>query len=227
MTRPPLLLALDTCTSYASVALYNGQVLSETTWRAGREHSSRVLEEVDRALARVGCRPSDLSAVAAARGPGSFTGVRVGVALARGLSFALDIPAYGVGSLQVLAAAQELSPLPVRPLLEAGRGRFATALFERGPRALQQRGSLQMITLDDLPSLVQTPTLLCGDLWGAARQRVSDLLGPLAVLPSPAASLRRAGYLAELAWARLQSGQPPAPEELEPIYLGGQMASGQ
>ena len=67
--------------------------------------------------------------MAAARGPGSFTGLRVGLAVARGFAVALGIPAYGIGSLDVLAAGVPPLGLPVRAVLAAGRGRFATALF--------------------------------------------------------------------------------------------------
>lgn len=219
-TPNSLLLALDTSTTIASVALFDGQmVLSETTWRAGREHSTRVMEEVDRSLARIGCRPADLTAIAVAEGPGSFTGVRVGVALAKGLAYALGLPAYGVCSLDVLAAAQEQAQHPVRPLLEAGRGRFATALYQPGPHGPDRQSPIQGIALDDLPALVTVPTVLCGDLWGPTRRQVQDRLGPLAILASPPASLRRAGYLAHLAWHRWQAGERPTPEALEATYL--------
>lgn len=217
-----MLLALDTSTSYASVALYDGQVLAESTWRAGREHSSRVMDEVDRVLARVGRRPADLGAVAAAVGPGSFTGVRVAVALAKGLGFALGAPTFGVCSLDVLAATQELAQAPVRPLLELGRGRFATALYHPGPSGFERQGPIEGITLEALPTLVQAATVLCGDLSAQARQELADRLGPLAILVSPAAGLRRAGFLAQLAWVRWQAGERPGTETLEPVYLGGQ-----
>ncbi|MBI4492270.1 MAG: tRNA (adenosine(37)-N6)-threonylcarbamoyltransferase complex dimerization subunit type 1 TsaB [Chloroflexi bacterium] len=214
-----MLLALDTCTSIASLALFEGEVLAECTWRAGREHSAQLLLEVDRALARLGRRPADLTAVAVAHGPGSFTGVRVGIALAKGLAFALDLPAYGVCSLDVLAATQELAQQPVRPLLEAGRGRFATALYQRGSSGWERQGPIQGIDLDALPGLVQVPTVVCGDLWGGVREQVAQRLGPLAILASPAASPRRAGYLAQLAWQRWQAGERPTPQALEAVYL--------
>src|SRR5438309_311964 len=83
-----MLLALDTSTALASVALYDGTVRAEATWRAGREHSTQVLPTAVRLLEQQGLGPPDLSGVAVAIGPGSYTGVRVGIALAKGLAVA-------------------------------------------------------------------------------------------------------------------------------------------
>src|ERR1700724_867004 len=125
MSSSPLLLALDTSTSIASVALFDGQrVISETSWLAGREHSTRVLVEVQAALARVAQTPQNLTGLVVARGPGSFTGVRVALSVAKGISAGLSLPLWGVSSLDVLADAAGLTDLPVRAVLEAGRGRF-------------------------------------------------------------------------------------------------------
>src|SRR5690349_18029225 len=100
----PLLLALDTSTSTASVALFDGhQVLSETTWRAGREHSTRVLLEVEIALERIGRSHEQLSGLVVARGPGSFTGVRVALSVAKGIAAGRGLPTWGVSSLDTLA----------------------------------------------------------------------------------------------------------------------------
>src|SRR5437773_8645123 len=128
-----LLLSLDTSTSTASVALFDGQrVVSETAWRAGREHSTRLLVEVEIALERVGKNAEDLTGLVVARGPGSFTGVRVALSVAKGMAAGLQIPLWGVNSLDVVACAAGAIDLPVRALLEAGRSRYATALYSRG-----------------------------------------------------------------------------------------------
>src|SRR5688572_6448874 len=105
-----LLLAIDTSTAYAGVALYDGGVRTELVWWAGRNHARQLMPTVRGALEQLGRRPEDLAVVAAARGPGSFTGLRVGLAAAHGLAFALGLPLYGVGSLDVLAAGLAASP---------------------------------------------------------------------------------------------------------------------
>jgi tRNA threonylcarbamoyladenosine biosynthesis protein TsaB len=206
-------LALDTSTSTASLALFDGQrVVSETTWLAGREHSSRLLVEVEIALDRVGQTPSALTGLVVARGPGSFTGVRVALSVAKGLAAGLSVPLWGVNSLDVLARAAIGAALPVRAVLEAGRGRYATALYEHGVCAEDAR----LATVDQLLASLETPTLLIGELTPEARQRIQQ--HPFAQLAGLAANARRAGYLAELGWQMAQSGDPGDPASADAIY---------
>jgi tRNA threonylcarbamoyladenosine biosynthesis protein TsaB len=210
----PLLLALDTSTSTASVALFDGQrVLSETTWLAGREHSTRLLVEVDAAFERIGRTPTELTGLVVAHGPGSFTGVRVALSVAKGIAAGLKIPVWGVNSLDVLAHAAGEVELPVRAVLEAGRGRYATALYEHG----QSTDAARLATLAQIEAMIDSPTLVIGDLGDEAR---SELEGhPDARVATPAACLRRAGYLAELGWRLAQSGDPGDPQRLDALYV--------
>jgi tRNA threonylcarbamoyladenosine biosynthesis protein TsaB len=210
----PLLLALDTSTSTASVALFDGQrVLSETTWQAGREHSTRLLGEVDAAFERIGRTPTELTGLVVARGPGSFTGVRVALSVAKGMAAGLRIRAWGVSSLDVLAHAAGDVDLPVRAVLEAGRGRYATALYVHG----QSVQAARLATLDELKGLIEEPTLVIGELTPEARGQLERL--PSARLAAVAACSRRAGYLAELGWRQAQSGDPGNPDVLDALYV--------
>jgi tRNA threonylcarbamoyladenosine biosynthesis protein TsaB len=210
----PLLLALDTSTRTASVALFDGEhVLSETTWQAGREHSTRLLVEVDAAFERIGRTPTELTGLVVARGPGSFTGVRVALSLAKGMAAGLSIPLWGSSSLDVLALAAGEVDLPVRVVLEAGRGRYATALYLHGQSTQDPR----LATLDELNALIEEPTLVIGELSQDAR---AQLAGSNNIkLASVAASARRAGYLAELGWRQAQSGDPGNPHVLDALYV--------
>jgi len=214
IANDPLLLALDTSTSIASVALFDGQrVLSETSWLAGREHSTRVLVEVEAALGRVARTPQQLTGLVVAHGPGSFTGVRVALSVALGMSAGLSLPLWGVSALDVLAAATQQVDLPVRPVLEAGRGRFATGLFQHGRCVDGPR----LATLEQLDELTQTPTLIIGELAEAARLRLAR--NTCARLATPAACLRRGGFLAELGWRMARSGDAGDPRLVEALYV--------
>ncbi|GAC1313160.1 MAG: tRNA (adenosine(37)-N6)-threonylcarbamoyltransferase complex dimerization subunit type 1 TsaB [Chloroflexota bacterium] len=210
----PLLLALDTSTSVASVALFDGsRVLSETTWVAGREHSTRLLVEVQTALARVGRGIADVTGVVVARGPGSFTGVRVALSVAKGIAAGRGVPLWGISSLDVVAAAAGPTRVPVRALVEAGRGRIATALYRDG--ASVEPASL--MTVDQLTADFTEPTLLLGDI--PERARAALTAQPNAMLASPAASLRRAGHLAELGWRLAQAGDAGNAAAVDALYL--------
>jgi tRNA threonylcarbamoyladenosine biosynthesis protein TsaB len=212
--KPPLLLALDTSTATASLALFDGQqVLSETTWLAGREHSTRLMVEVRIALERIDRGVVDLTGLVVARGPGSFTGVRVALSVAKGLAGGLDIPAWGVGSLEVLAFAAGPVTQPVRVVLRGGRGRFATARFVDAAPTEAPR----LATLDQLVGLVDEPTVLIGELLPEERLRLAEhtyvRLSPLA------ASARRAGFLAELGWRLAERGEAGDARTLDAVYI--------
>jgi tRNA threonylcarbamoyladenosine biosynthesis protein TsaB len=213
-SQPPLLLALDTSTRTASVALFDSQrVISETTWLAGREHSTRLLIEVESALARVGRSQNELTGLVVARGPGSFTGVRVALSVAKGIAAGLSIPAWGVSSLEVLAHAAGEVDVPVRAVVEAGRGRYATSLFVvhncvEAPR---------LARLEELIETLTEETLLIGELTSEARQHLEQ--HPNARLASRAACVRRAGFLAELGWRLAEAGDPGDPQVLDALYV--------
>jgi len=209
------LLALDTSTAMASVALYDGDhVVSESTWLAGREHSTRLLIEIDVALERVGRAASDLTGLVVACGPGSFTGVRVALSVAKGVAFARGLPLWGVNSLDVTAAAcAEHADVPVRAVLSAGRGRFATSLHVGGMCVDAPR----LATLDQLVELVREPMLVVGEMESAARERLrTETRARGAAAPT---SVRRAGFLAELGWRRALAGDVGDARIVDAIYV--------
>jgi tRNA threonylcarbamoyladenosine biosynthesis protein TsaB len=213
-----LLLAVDTSTTRAGIALYDGDVLAESVWEAGRDHGRHLMPAIQQTMQRLGRTPADLTAVAAARGPGSFTGLRVGLAVVRGLAVALEIPAYGVSSLEVLAAGVPPLGWPVRAVLAAGRGRFATARFEPAGQGYVQDGDVMGVTLETLLRLVAERCVIVGDLDAEDRSRLAALGDQVWVAP-PALSVRRPAVLAELVWQKRGQGVPPGLEDGEPIYL--------
>jgi tRNA threonylcarbamoyladenosine biosynthesis protein TsaB len=188
-------------------------VLSETTWLAGREHSTRLLVEVEVGLDRVGRDVGDLTGLVVARGPGSFTGVRVALSVAKGLAGGLGIGAFGVSSLDVLALAASPSDVPVRAVVEAGRGRYATALYAHGMVTEAPR----LVTLPELKESIAERTVVIGELSPQDREMLSE--HPRVRLAPAAASVRRAGFLAELGWRMAQSGDAGDPRTLDAIYI--------
>lgn len=213
-----MLLAVDTSTRSMGVALYDGtRVLSELTWISKNHHTIELAPTVDRALTQIGAATSDLQALGVAIGPGSFTGLRIGLALAKGLALSQRLPIIGIPTLDVVAAA-----LPVPPgsrlaaILEAGRRRLAIGWYRTHDGEWQPDGELQNLTIEEFVDTIAEPTLVCGELSGEARERLSQTKS---IIPSPVRCVRRPAVLAELAWKRWQAGKIDNPATLKPIYL--------
>jgi tRNA threonylcarbamoyladenosine biosynthesis protein TsaB len=219
--RRSLVLALDTSTALASAALYDGAVCGEVTWRAGRNHSTEMMGQVDNLLRLCRARPDELAAIAVATGPGSYTGLRVGLAAAKGFCLALRIPMVGVCTLDMLAEAHAEACIPVRAVLDAGRQRYATALYQRRNGIMERVSPVEGKRLPDLLASIPERTLLCGDVTAEMVLGAAPDGAPIEVA-GPAASLRRAGYLAEIGWRRHRDGDVQAPAEVTAIYLSGE-----
>lgn len=128
-----MLLALDTSTHLAGLALCeNGELRAEYTWDVGANHSVELLRRLEWLLQERGLSMAQISAVAATIGPGSFTGVRVAVTVAKTLAFSLKAPLIGISTLDVIAYSHAAAALPVCALMEAGRGEFYAAFYRQG-----------------------------------------------------------------------------------------------
>lgn len=225
-----MLLALDTSTALTGLACYDaGGLLGECSWYSGRNHTAQVLPQLQVLLQHIGRSRTDLQAVGVALGPGSWSGLRVGMSLAKGLALAGGLALIGIGTLDALAYQQQAAgsaaaACPIYPLIRLGRGRFATAAFAAmasGGAAAQ--AGYQSLTLDELAAQLQDapgPLLFCGDIDAGVQEALGTALGERARFPTPAANLRRPGFLAERAWQRFAAGERASLAGLEPIYLG-------
>ena len=215
-----MLLAIDTSTRIAGIALYDETGLhAEQMWRTIDNHTVELLPYVVRACQQQGLQPSALQAVAVATGPGSFTGLRVGLSIAKGLALALDLPILGVPTLDASAYAHSNQALPVRAVLPAGRGRWCSALYACIEGDWQRCSDYALLDTKALTASLTEPTLICGEISAALRQALIKNAAGLAVVPPPALAQRRTGCLAELAWQRLAKGEHDDLPSLNPIYL--------
>ena len=216
-----LLLALDTSTTQIGVALYDGdRVLAEVYWQSGRRHTQELAPLVAEVLRHTGFTPEDVDAVGVALGPGSFTGLRIGLAFAKGFALPRGLPLIGVPTLDAVAAAVPLKPgyPELAAVLPAGRGRLAVGWYTAEDEGWQPRGEPQVFTAEDLAAHIRKPTVVCGEMAPEARARLARKYKTIA-LPDPVTCARRPAHLAALAWTRWQQGQTDAAASLAPIYL--------
>jgi len=216
-----MILAIDTATRSAGLAVHDGySVRAEFTWETSDHHTVELMPRIVELLDQINVSIDQLSGVGVSIGPGSFTGVRVGVAVAKGLALARGIPIVGVRSTDVLAYAVKWCQPPLVVVVRAGRGRWIAARYVKEAReAWRQDGDFSLTTADVIGADWDTTTILCGELSESEQQTVKRRLGDRVQLLPPAFSLRRAGFLAEMAWQRIQAGQIDDPATLQPIYL--------
>lgn len=215
-----MILAIDTATQYASLALYhqNG-VLAEESWFSGRNHTVEVMPRLARMLAQASLKVADLTALAVSLGPGSFTGVRISLAAAKGLALPHKLPVIGVSTLEIAAYPWQSQSLPIWVVLQAGRGRIIAACYGQGEENWQFLVEPHLTTTEILAGQINQPAVCTGELDAQAAQILQRGSDHKALIASPANRLRRAAYLAEIAAQRLEAGDQDDPDALAPIYL--------
>jgi tRNA threonylcarbamoyladenosine biosynthesis protein TsaB len=230
-----ILLAVDTSTRVASVALYDGvNVRAEATWESPRRHTIELAPRVAAMLDQRWSAPqsriagqaptspiADLGGLAVALGPGSYTGLRIGMALVKGLALARGIPLVGVPTLDVAVYPVRGRRGTLFATLQAGRGRICVAPYRWRRRRWRCAGETRITTWPELAAEIaeaDRDATLCGELDARGLEALADAAGRIHIVP-PARRLRRAGYLAELAWERLVRDDADDPAGLQPIYL--------
>lgn len=226
-----MLLAIDTATRLAGLALYdpvNGHVLGEEIWHSANRHTVELMPRLARLLEQQDVSAADLTGLAVSLGPGSFTGLRIGLGVAKGLALARKpskpdsgqgLPLVGVPTLDVVARPHMAQRLPIWAILQAGRDRICVGHYVRRRGRWRRKGEFQLTTLEELCDQIGDPALFCGEIDVHHTELIRQKLGLVVTVASPAASLRRAAYLAELGWERLGRGDSDDAATLSPIYL--------
>jgi tRNA threonylcarbamoyladenosine biosynthesis protein TsaB len=199
-----MLAVIDTSSPYSGIALcHAGTLLGEQQWLGGRRHSEQVLSQLAALCQLVGVKPADITSLAVTVGPGSWSGIRVGISIAKGIAIANQARVVGVGSLDQLAWRHR-GHQAITACIALGRGRVAVADYpvdwEPGQIPAHNRAA---------SDLVLTQPVLCDEAtWqqlGAPAQRFASTARPVDVAQIAALLLQR---------------PPTADSVIEPIYLG-------
>lgn len=218
--RGPVL-AIDTATGQAGIAVGDRARVTELSWPAGRSHTTAALGQIHRLLQLHGIAVGDLAAVAVAVGPGSFTGLRVGLGLAKGLAMARDIPIVGVSTLDATALPLLGRPGSVVAVVPAGRRRMVWAPYAANgtdprPQAAPRNTDVSALAAF-LPSL-PPPVLVAGEIPPSDEGYVVGVPG--VVLPPEVLRRRRPAAVLALALSRLDRGESDDLAALDAVYLG-------
>ncbi|HXB53597.1 MAG TPA: tRNA (adenosine(37)-N6)-threonylcarbamoyltransferase complex dimerization subunit type 1 TsaB [Vicinamibacteria bacterium] len=208
------ILAVDTSTPWGSVALREGtKTRGEVRLQGGEGHSRWLLPAIDSLLGGLGLAASDVEAYAVATGPGSFTGLRVGISTIQGLALASPRPCLGLSTLDALAALVTEGVDPRLAMMDAGRGEVYAALYEAsGPLRGERRVGAVEAFLDEIKGEV----IFVGDGAELHRAQIQAALPGARFAPGPWFVAAALGRLAE---PRLAAGEGQGPEALRPLYL--------
>ena len=217
-----LLLAFETSAKAASVALFqDSKLLGESYQNTGLTHSQTLMVMAEDLLTQCSHTPQDVQAVAVAEGPGSFTGVRIGVAAAKGFAWGSDIPCYGVSTLESMALGLGAYQGYVCPVMDARRSQVYNALFYVNRGVVSRVTEDRAIALSDLKTELLTlsePIFLVGDGSTLTYNTLSGEI-PGLVLPPEQKMHQRAVGVGLAALQKIAAGEIGDGNALTPNYL--------
>ena len=217
-----LILAFETSAKAASAALLeDGRLLGESYQNTGLTHSQTLLVMAEHLLAQCGKTVAEVTAVAVAAGPGSFTGVRIGVAAAKGFAWGRELPCYGVSTLEAMALSLGAWQGYVCPCMDARRSQVYNALFSVNQGTLERLREDRAIALSELAEELKAldgPIFLVGDGSTLTYRTLSGEI-PNLVLPPEHRMHQRADGVALLAAQKIAAGESGDANALTPNYL--------
>jgi tRNA threonylcarbamoyladenosine biosynthesis protein TsaB len=214
------ILGLDTATWKASVGLrIDGELVSEESRTADGSHAVSLLSLIEEVLQDGGCSVGDLDAVAVSGGPGSFTGLRIGLSVAKGLAYAIGARLIAIPTLEALARTVAHFDGKVCSVLDARKGELYAASFQSSNGVLRRLTDDLLLTPEELLNILPTPCVMLGDAVAAYGTFLQQHLGAaVTLLPSDTYG-PRGGVVATMADERLQAGGPDDFSQLEPCYV--------
>jgi tRNA threonylcarbamoyladenosine biosynthesis protein TsaB len=215
-----LVLGIETSTMQGGVSLVGeAGLLSEYTLNVEATHSERLLPTIDRVLQDAGVSLNALHGIAVSIGPGSFTGLRIGLSTVKGLAYATGLPVVSVPTLEALAWTLPWAKWDICPVLDARKQEVYAAVFRYEQEGLVRLMEDAAMAPEALCRQIRRPTLFLGDGLGPYGDVFRDRLRDRFMLPPPVNRGPRPACVADLGRQRLLKGERDAPEGLVPRYL--------
>jgi len=213
-------LIIDTSTDTASIAIVqNSEVTAELAWRCRENHTVELLPRLARLLDETGVALQSASGIIVAKGPGSYTGLRVGISIAKGLAFSLNIPIVAVSTLEAEAYQYAGTGFPICPIFNAGRDEIATAIYQKKRNKWCQLIAEHITTIETLCSRITAKTIFCGEFTPVIDTQLKKQLKQRAMLLPSGILSCRVRSLAELGLKRFEAGDYDDLATLQPLYL--------
>jgi tRNA threonylcarbamoyladenosine biosynthesis protein TsaB len=213
------ILGVDTSTPMASVGLIDGEhVVAEHTLNIVKTHSSRLMPAIDQILKQGDLTVHDLDACAVGIGPGSFTGIRIGVGTIKSLCYAIKKPIIGISTLEAIAYNLRYTDGLICPILDARKDEVYGAIFHGGGNLSRKSADL-CVSIDALLDRIDAPAISVGDGLQRYATTVQARFGEDVILADATFNVPRGISIARIGWARLLKGQSNDYFSLKPNYV--------
>ncbi len=216
------ILAFETSAKAVSAAIVeDGRLLGEYMQNSGQTHSRTLMKMAEDLLRNCDLTVQDIDAAACAAGPGSFTGIRIGAAAAKGFAWGRELPCYGISTLEAMAKNAAMADGIYVSAMDARRSQVYTAVFQMENGRFSRLTEDMAIAVEELGELLKNHEkvkFLVGDGAALCYNKLNDSVSDLRLLPEHLRMQRAAGT-ALLAWEAYQAGQTPSGGDLNPNYL--------
>lgn len=214
------ILAVDTSSNSASVALAEDSILlGEFILNHKKTHSQEIMPMIDDVLRRCGCEVSDIDLFAAAKGPGSFTGLRIGITTIKGLAHSVNKPVIGIGTLEGLAYNLPFCEHTIVPIMDARRNQVYTGAYMWDGEEFREIGEPEAMSIEECVKSCGNflETVFLGDGVSVHKEFIRERLGDKAIFAPTSCNMQRASSIAMLAMHKKEEAE--SYYGLEPMYL--------
>lgn len=215
------ILAIDTASRWTAIGLYDEQtdtVLSETGWYATLRQTVELAPAISRQIGDAQLEFANLTGIAVAIGPGSYTGLRIGLAVAQGIATVYGMPIAAINTHDIVSAAVPANHLPMFVIVEAGRKRILQLRYKWEDDVWKSVGEVDNSTWEELLGAISEPCLMAGEIPEEIQSKINASCDFISIVDSQISN-RSAGVLARLGYQQIQSDQIPVQENLMPNYL--------
>ncbi len=218
------ILGIDTSSRFNTIGLISGnQILADFTWES-RDSLQKIILNIDLVLRNGGLTLADVDRLAVGLGPGSWTGVRVGVTVGKILAYAMNKPICGVSSLDALAYQARNMPILLCPLIDAGKENVYAAFYRPQGATIVKESDYYVGDIKGLLKTIKEPVLFLGKAAYLYRQIIVEGLGPLANYRGEVGDVQKGYVIALLALPRFERGESDDALSLAPLYLKESLA---
>lgn len=214
------ILGIDTSSPLNSIGIIDGdRILADFSWEAKGDTLQRIIQLIDSVLTKEGMAVSDIEGLAVGIGPGSWTGVRIGVTVSKILAYATNKPICGISSLDSLAFQAKDNPTLICPVIDAGKDAIYSAFYRSHDGIASRVSEYYSGDIKGLLDMIREPSLFLGNEVRPYRQIITEKLGSLASYEDELDDIQRGPRIAFLALSRLKKRGADNTLSLSPMYV--------